>query len=188
MHFSLLVPALTFAIQAHGTQKRKYTGDPYIVHPIAVANLLAIFLPIAPIPVMEAALLHDVIEDTPVTREALHEAFGATTATYVCEVTDRSLPSDGNRAKRKEIDRLNLSTASPFAKMIKIADLCDNTKSIIEHDPGFAKVYLLEKRKLLDVLEPNEELEPMWFRCHQRLLNYARKELQTAVEKLRVEP
>ena len=58
-------------------------------------------------------------------------------------------PEDGNRAKRKAIDRDHVAKASRYGKVIKLADLIDNTRSIVEHDPNFAKVYLKEKEALI---------------------------------------
>ena len=54
--------------------------------------------------------------------------------------------------------------ATPEAKTIKLADLIDNTKSIVEHDPRFAKVYLEEKRLLLEVLKDGDET--LWQQAH----------------------
>jgi len=50
------------------------------------------------------------------------------------------------------MDRDRLSKASASVQTIKVADMIDNTESIVAHDPKFAKIYLEEKRLLLDVL------------------------------------
>ena len=65
-------------------------------------------------------------------------------------LTDVSKPSDGSRKARKLIDRAHTAAAPPEAKTIKLADLIDNIKSILARDPDFARVYLREKRLLLD--------------------------------------
>lgn len=143
--------AYRFASDAHKNQKRKYTNDPYIVHPVAVAKLVASVTDDCEM--IAAALLHDVVEDTEITFDDLMNAgFGYGISQMVCELTDISTPSDGNRAARKEIDRRHIELASPRAKTIKLADLIDNTSSICRHDPGFAKVYMKEKKELLKVL------------------------------------
>lgn len=134
----------------HGEQKRKYTNAPYWTHPIAVSTLLMNIS--APSYVQIAAILHDVIEDTGIDVDEIIDLFGNEVAVLVLEVTDVSKPHDGNRDKRKQIDREHLGTASFWGKSIKLADLIDNTKSIVKHDADFAKVYLKEKRKLLEVL------------------------------------
>jgi hypothetical protein len=84
-------------------------------------------------------------------------------------LTDVSKPTDGNRAKRKNMDREHIAKASLQAKTIKLADLIDNTRSIVEHDPKFAKVYLTEKALLLEVLREGDSF--LWSMAHKILLN-----------------
>jgi hypothetical protein len=73
-------------------------------------------------------------------------------------LTDVSRSADGNRKARKALDRAHTAKASPAAKTIKLADLIDNTKSIVEHDPEFARVYLAEKAALLEVLKEGDQV------------------------------
>jgi (p)ppGpp synthase/HD superfamily hydrolase len=82
--------------------------------------------------------------------------FGKQVAALVADLTDVSRFEDGNRQARKCIDREHTAKASPDAKTIKLADLIDNTRSIVAHDPDFAKVYLGEKRQLLKVLREGD--------------------------------
>ncbi len=96
------------------------------------------------------------VEDTPVTLDEIRDAFGDLVADLVGDLTDVSKPSDGNRAARKAIDRHHTELASPQAKTIKLADLIDNTRSIVQYDPDFAKVYLVEKALLLEVLREGD--------------------------------
>lgn len=148
-----ILMADTFALAAHAAvgQKRKYTGEDYIVHPREVADLVR---KAGGSPEMiQAALLHDVIEDTGVTIGTVRAVFGDEVATMVDELTDKSVPEDGNRAERKRIDRERLAGVSANSQTIKLADLCSNTKSIVLHDPKFAAVYLEEKAALLAVLK-----------------------------------
>ena len=144
--------ARDFAAHAHGAinHQRKYTGEPYINHPAAVVELVR---SVSDSPTMlAAAWLHDTVEDTPVAIGQIRAEFGNDVARLVEMLTDVSRPEDGNRAARKAIDRAHTALASPAAKTIKLADLIDNTRSIVERDPEFAKVYLEEKRLLLEVL------------------------------------
>ena len=149
---NIIARAASYAGYAHGCvmQLRKYTKQPYIVHPEEVANTVALVTPDAD--VIAAAWLHDTIEDTPVTYEALLSGFGKRIADLVLEVTDVSKPEDGNRSVRKAIDREHPAKASADAQTIKLADLISNTQSITKYDPGFARVYLAEKRALMSVL------------------------------------
>jgi (p)ppGpp synthase/HD superfamily hydrolase len=144
--------ALEFAKAAHESvdQRRKYTHEPYIVHPIAVAELVK---SVDHTPEMvAAALLHDVVEDTPVSLQTIRTEFGPVVADLVDWLTDISRPEDGNRRKRKRIDLEHSAKAPPAAKTIKLADLIDNTRTIARHDPGFWKVFRREKHELLKVL------------------------------------
>ena len=146
----MLDEVLKFATKAHGSQKRKYTGEPYIVHPIAVSEI------VKTVPhtdeMVAAALLHDVVEDTPVTIQEIETKFGSKVAELVGWLTDISRPEDGNRKTRKALDRDHSASAPAEAQTIKLADLIDNTKSIERYDPGFYQVYRQEKIALLDVL------------------------------------
>jgi (p)ppGpp synthase/HD superfamily hydrolase len=145
--------AQVYAMAAHAAvkQRRKYTGDPYIVHPAEVAKIVA-GVPGATPDMVAAAWLHDVVEDTGCTITDIHMGFGADIASLVGWLTDVSRPEDGNRAKRKAMDRAHSAQAPAEAQTIKLADLISNSRSIMQHDPEFARTYLEEKRLLLEVL------------------------------------
>lgn len=156
MAYDIITRADAFAEIAHAAvgQVRKYTNEPYIVHPREVAKLVAGYLHLPHAPglfdqVVAAALLHDVVEDTKITLDLIEDHFGPTVRRLVSDVTDISKPEDGNRAIRKAKDREHTARATSLAKVIKLADMIDNTRSIIKHDKNFAKVYLAEKRLLL---------------------------------------
>jgi hypothetical protein len=142
--------ALEFAKRAHGKQVRKYTHDPYWVHLVEVAQFCQSVGESDD--VVNAAYLHDTIEDTPTKYAHIAAEFGERVAHLVMQVTDVSRPEIGNRALRKAVDRQYLAGASDDAKSIKLADMISNTKSVVEGDIGFAKIYLPEKRLLLRVL------------------------------------
>jgi (p)ppGpp synthase/HD superfamily hydrolase len=144
--------AAEFARVAHESinQRRKYTDEPYIVHPEAVAATVA---SVTDDPAtIAAAWLHDVIEDTPITLEQLTEEFGSVIAGLVSDLTNASRQEDGNRRQRKAIDRQHTAAADPRAKTVKLADMIDNLSGIASADPGFARVYLSEKQLQLQVL------------------------------------
>lgn len=140
-----------FAAYKHRNQKRKYTGEPYVTHCQEVAKLVASVTDDQN--VIAAAYLHDTLEDTNATYEEISFLFGKDVADLVQEVTDISKPTDGNRALRKEMDRQHIAKASRNGQLIKLADLISNTFSIVERDPEFAKIYLAEKRELLEVID-----------------------------------
>ena len=141
--------AVKFATKAHGEQKRKYTNETYINHPIAVAELVRSTENHTD-EMLAAAVLHDVLEDTPTHPTEIFNKFGPIVFKYVMELTEK--PREGNRASRKAFERERLSGVGTPAQTIKLADLIDNSASITEYDPSFAKVYMKEKKDLLEVL------------------------------------
>ena len=154
---------LDFANSAHRGQKRKYTGEDYIEHPIAVALAIREQFPHDSSMVC-AALLHDVLEDTDVDhaqlRAFLHRTCNSLAAErilqLVVELTDVYTNEDFeylNRAERKRREAERLSSASYEAQCIKRADIADNSLSINEHDPKFAKVFNSEKAFLLSLMQ-----------------------------------
>lgn len=144
--------ARVFATAAHAAvgQVRKYTFEPYIVHPAEVAAI------VSTIPHTEAMLaaawLHDTVEDTGVTIETIRAEFGTEVAELVGWLTDVSKKEDGPRWYRKKLDRVHTAGAPAEAQTVKLADLISNTKTIMAYDEKFAKIYLEEKRMLLEVM------------------------------------
>ena len=154
---SLVERAKAFATRFHESvgHVRKYTGEAYTEHLQAVADMVE---SVSGSPEMiAAAWLHDVVEDTPATLDQVQKEFGVLVAELVRELTDVSRPEDGNREARKAIDRAHLAEASVKAKTIKVADLIDNSRSVLEHDQRFAKTYMREKQLLLEVLREADE-------------------------------
>jgi (p)ppGpp synthase/HD superfamily hydrolase len=164
MKLSIPARALIFALHAHEGQKRKYTGEPYIVHPIAVADLVASVVDDEE--VIAAAYLHDVIEDThgseEAARQALLDSFGNRITHLVDELTDvftKERYPKLNRAERKARERDRLATVSREAKTIKLADVICNSYDIARQNAGFAKFDLAEKEAFLEVVgDGNAEL------------------------------
>lgn len=130
---------------------RKYTNEPYIVHPMGVVEIIrsANYYTNA---MLAAGWLHDLLEDTEMTFDLLNMTFGSDVADIVWYVTDQSKPSDGNRAVRKEIDRKHINRGTYASKTVKIADCIHNFISINEHDPKFASTYYSEMRLLYPCL------------------------------------
>jgi len=161
----MLDRVLEFATAAHGDQKRKYTGEPYITHPIAVAEIVKTVQHTDEM--IAAALLHDVVEDTHVTLDQIADNFGDKVADLVGWLTDISRPEDGNRSFRKSLDRDHSANAPAEAQTIKLADLIHNTESIEKYDPNFYKVYRQEKIELLKVLTKGDK--SLMYRAQQQV-------------------
>jgi len=147
-----------FADQAHGDQMRKYASERYIVHPVRVMETCEEYT--QDLPVLAAALLHDVLEDTETgkdemrtfLRKHLTDGQAHQTVKLVVELTDVYVKADYpklNRDQRKSKEAERLATISSNAQTIKYADIIDNCKEITAHDPRFAPVYLRECKHLL---------------------------------------
>ena len=130
---SLILYALEFSAGKHRNQRRKDAElSPYINHPIRVATLLWRTGGVRDCPVIAAALLHDVIEDTETLPAEIENLFGADVLSLVLELTDdKRLPKD----ERKRLQILRAPTASVGAKQIKIADKICNANDIIHSTP-----------------------------------------------------
>lgn len=162
----MVVEAKMFATAAHAAigQKRKYSGDDYIVHPQRVAAIVEKHG--GTDEMIAAAWLHDTVEDTDVTPGLITKMFGDEIASIVEGLTDVSLPSDGNRAKRKSIDRMHSASASTESQFVKCADIIDNSWDIAENDLSFAKVYKSEVFLLLHAMTKVKHTE-IWDQAMQ---------------------
>lgn len=150
---TLAYKAMMFAREAHKEQKRKYTGNAYADHLGEVAGIVASVQHTEEM--IAVAWLHDCVEDQGVTYEQLEELFGSTIALGVMWLSDLE---EGNRAQRKAMGRERLAKAPSWIQTIKYADLISNTTSIVQHDEKFAKLYLEEKRLLLQVMNKGDQL------------------------------
>ena len=172
----LLNKAILFATKAHGEQVRKYTGDPYITHCIGVMEIIRQNASEYTNDMLIAAILHDVVEDTPVTIQDITKEFGGHIGELVGWLTDVSCPKDGNRAVRKGLDREHIAKAPKEAKTVKLADLIHNAKDICKHDKDFGRIFLKEKELLLEVLKDGDS--KLWDVAYRTL-----KECKIAIAK-----
>jgi (p)ppGpp synthase/HD superfamily hydrolase len=167
----LIDKAFSLAAIYHHGQVRKYTGEPYIVHPVEVMALLSEHLYFGrdhpPIQhMLAAALLHDVLEDTYATEEALGQEMPGEVVDLVVALTD--VPhSAGNRATRKAMDRERLASAGYEVQTIKCADIISNSRTINRFDPRFRRVYRAELLALMDVLR--DAHPAIWCQAHDSL-------------------
>lgn len=121
--------AYALAAKAHKEQRRK-TGEPYIIHPIAVARIVAEELELGANPVI-AAFLHDVVEDTDYTIEDIRNRFGDDVAFLVGVVTKQK---KDKYEKSKQVDNFRQILASVQydvrAILIKLADRLHNMRTL----------------------------------------------------------
>jgi guanosine-3',5'-bis(diphosphate) 3'-pyrophosphohydrolase len=151
---SRLTRAGIFAEMAHGSQVRKYTGEPYVTHCLNVAMLVGTAQHCTE-DMQIAAMLHDVVEDTDVRLGEVMREFDTDVAVLVWHLTDQFTKErypEWNRQERKRCECKRLSRISPEAQTIKYADIIDNAVSIRKHDPNFFRIYRAECSKLLDVM------------------------------------
>jgi guanosine-3',5'-bis(diphosphate) 3'-pyrophosphohydrolase len=129
-----LLHTLHFAADKHRDHRRKgEEASPYINHLIEVAELLAQDGGVTDLITLQAALLHDTLEDTQTTSEELEIHFGREVRCIVEEVTDdKRLP----KAERKQRQILHAARLSPRAKLVKLADKISNVRGIIHIPPA----------------------------------------------------
>ena len=127
-----LLHALAFAAEKHRSQRRKgEDASPYINHPIAAAELLARH-GVDDLVTLQAAILHDTVEDTETTPEELERHFGPEVARVVLEVTDdKTLPKE----ERKRLQVSHAPHLSPRAKLVKLADKVCNVLDVTHEPP-----------------------------------------------------
>jgi GTP diphosphokinase / guanosine-3',5'-bis(diphosphate) 3'-diphosphatase len=135
--YDIFLKALVFAADMHAGQLKKGCSKiPFINHPIKVASLLSSVSRKKDIPLLVAALLHDVLENTAADPAGIRAAFGKDVLGIVREVTDdKSLP-DPER-KQRQIE--SAGRLSPAAKKIRLADKICNMRDIMTYSLGWSK-------------------------------------------------
>ena len=162
---ALVRRAYEVAESAHAGQMRD-EGTPYIVHPLRVAVSLADELEIYSPALIAGALMHDVIEDSPVTREEIAEMFGERIAEIVWLLTKfdyMSLPAYLGAIE---------AAAPTGAPIVKLCDRLDNLR-FLAHSPKYEK-----KRRYIRTTE--QHYLPMAARTNKYLYDELRRLLEEA--------
>lgn len=128
-----ILRAASFAAEKHKSQRRKdRAASPYINHPLAVAETLGRHGVTDPVAI-QAALLHDTVEDTETSRAELDAEFGEEVTAVVMEVTDdKSLPKE----QRKRLQIEHAPAISDAAKLVKLGDKICNARDVSENPPA----------------------------------------------------
>ena len=129
-----LLRTLHFAADKHRDHRRKGAeASPYINHLIEVTELLAREGGVSDSVALQAAILHDTLEDTQTTAEELEQLFGGEVRSVVEEVTDdKRLP----KTERKRLQIVHAPDLSLRAKVVKLADKISNVRGIIHTPPA----------------------------------------------------
>ena len=149
---SLIEKAYKLAVEAHGDQRRK-SGEPYIIHPLWVAIILADLE--MDKETIAAGMLHDVVEDTKFTEEDIRKEFGAEVALLVDGVTKLgrlSYSSDKLEVQAENLRKMFLAMAKDIRVIIiKLADRLHNMRTLQFMTPAKQK----EKAKeTMDIYAP----------------------------------
>jgi RelA/SpoT family (p)ppGpp synthetase len=179
--------AYDFAFQAHDGQRRR-SGEPYITHPVAVADLLADLHLDAQ--TMIAAILHDVMEDTPIAKEEITTRFGAEVAELVDGVSklDQIQFKSRREAQAESFRKMLLAMVRDIRViMVKLADRTHNMRTLGSMPPAKRRTIA---RETLEIYAPianrlgmhaiKVELEDLGFRA---LYPRRYKVIETAVRK-----
>ncbi len=190
--------AIAFAVEAHGDQRRA-SGEPYVTHPIAAAQVLA-DIDIDPIAI-QAAILHDVPEDTGYDLPDIEERFGSEVAHLVDGVTKLSKFStlSHEQQQAENIRKMFLAMADDIrVVLIKLADRLHNMRTLAALPP---EKQLRIARQTLEIYAPLAErlgiwqvkweledlsfkvLEPVRFRELAKLLDTRRKGRESYIER-----
>lgn len=128
----LFEQAVAFALERHGGTVRKGTDIPYITHPMEAAAIVASMT--TDREVLAAAVLHDVVEDTPTTLDEVQAHFGARVAALVAFESENKRegqpPSETWLIRKREtVERLQ-NEADRFEKMLTIGDKLSNIRAL----------------------------------------------------------
>lgn len=173
-----ILATLRFAARKHRDQRRKdVESSPYINHAIAVAETLSSIGGVSDLATLQAAVLHDTVEDTETTFEELEAVFGKEIRDLVSEVSD-----DKSLAKetRKRLQVEHASHLSRKAKLIKLADKICNVRDVATSPPAS---WPLERRaEYLDwserVVNGCRGVNPALERHYDELLAEGRRQLR----------
>lgn len=184
-----ILAACNFANDAHNGVIRK-SGEPYILHPIAVACILG-QMHLDADSIM-AALLHDVIEDTEINKSEIANIFGEKVAELVDGVTKLTISQDKQDNKAASFRKILLATLhDPRVIIIKLADRLHNMSTLEALRP--------EKRQRIaqetyDIFLPmarlvgmNDIADQLELLCYENLDNTLFKRIQTALKSTRTQ-
>ncbi|XP_033625051.1 guanosine-3',5'-bis(diphosphate) 3'-pyrophosphohydrolase MESH1-like [Asterias rubens] len=156
-----LIDCVNFSAMKHSTQRRlDPEKTPYINHPIGVARILAKEGGISDLATLQAAILHDTVEDTDTTIEEIEEHFGKEVRDIVADVTDDKTL---HWKERKRLQIVHSPFICPKAKLVKLADKLYNLRDLEKSTPeGWTEervqIYFEWSAKVINGIRGNNEV------------------------------
>lgn len=130
----LIWDAYQLAAEKHASQKRR-SGEPYIIHPVSVAEIVSKDMELDPHCII-AALLHDVVEDTDFTMDQVRERYGDDVA-FLVDVVTKKTPQNGQSKQVENFKQILGSVQFDIrALMIKLADRLNNMRTLASMPPA----------------------------------------------------
>lgn len=161
--------AVSFAVRWHGDQRRP-TGAPYLEHLLEALEVLVRGARVTDEPVLVAAVLHDVVEDTGCTVAEVRESFGDEVASLVEWVTIPDAPDAGTAADRKSVKEAYLAglvAAPDNAVLVKLADRASNVQTLRNLGPSKQREYYAQTVKYIMPLAASRAWFAQWYASWQ---------------------
>jgi guanosine-3',5'-bis(diphosphate) 3'-pyrophosphohydrolase len=180
--------AIAFATRCHGSQTRP-AGEPYLEHLLEATRVLVEAIEVTDADILQAAVLHDVVEDTACTLDQVREAFGDRVATLVDWVTKPARREGQNREEARADYLKRLRSSPDDAILVKLADRLSNVQRLDTHPrPDKRRAYYDETVRCI---LPLAERHPWFFdwysswRIEFRQLGHPGSEPQTSSSETR---
>ena len=154
--------AVKFALRFHGDQKRP-TGAPYLEHLLEALEVLVRGAGITDPEVLCAAVLHDVVEDTPCTIAGVRAAFGDRVADMVAWVTKPDATDGADKKAIKEAYLAGLTDAPDDAILVKLADRASNVQTLHNLPLPKARDYYAQTQSYIVPLAASRGWWALWY-------------------------
>lgn len=154
--------AVTFALRFHGDQKRP-TGTPYVEHLLEALEVLVRGAGVTDQDVLCAAVLHDVVEDTPCTVAGVRAAFGDRVADMVAWVTKPEATGGADEKAAKEAYLKRLADAPEDAVLVKLADRASNVQTLRNLPLPKQREYYAQTRAYISPLAASRGWWALWY-------------------------
>jgi GTP pyrophosphokinase len=159
--------AVEFAVRYHGDQTRP-TGAPYAEHLLEALEVLVRGAGVTDPGILQAAVLHDVVEDTPCTIDDVRRAFGGRVAELVAWVTKPATEDGADRRAAKEAYLGRLQDAPDDAVLVKLADRASNVQTLRNLGLPKQRQYYAETVTYIMPLAAQREWWADWYASWQR--------------------